>query len=427
MKKISIIGAGLAGSEAALYLARKGILVDLYEMRPSKYTPAHVSKNYGELVCSNSLKSTQIDNACGLLKEEMRSLSSIILESGEVNKVPSGNSLSVDRDAFSDYITRKIIENPLINVITSEVEIIPQGICIIATGPLTTDGLVSEITRITGVDQLHFFDASAPIIEKDSIDMNKAYFKSRFERGDADFLNLAMNKQEYEIFYNELVNARRATLREFEKNYFDGCMPIEEMASRGVDTLRYGPLNYKGLRKDEDHRPYAVVQLRQDNVIGSLYNLVGFQTSLTYSEQKRVFRLIPGLENAEFVRYGLMHRNTYVNAPSVLNPDLSLKNAPNIFIAGQLSGVEGYVESAASGLVAAINAYRRLENKEMVVFPKQTILGSLMYYLHFANPEAFSPMNANFGIVEGVNKTNRLAYAENSLVVIKEFVKKENL
>lgn len=422
MEKINVIGAGLAGSEAALYIANKGIRVDLYEMRPIKKSEAHTTNLFGELVCSNSLKNTSLENASGLLKAEMHILNSVVLESASRNSVPAGASLSVDRELFSTYITNKINANPLIKVINKEVVSIEEGITIIATGPLTSEELTKRIVSITGSKQLHFFDASAPIIEKDSINLETAYFKSRFEKGDADYLNCAMNEQEYLNFYNELINAKLGPIHDFDKVYFEGCMPVEVIAKRGLDTLRYGPLNYKGLRKDENHRPHAVVQLRQDNVSASLYNLVGFQTNLTYGEQKRVFRLIPGLENAEFVRYGLMHRNTFVNAPTVLNKDGSLKNNENIFIAGQLSGVEGYVESAASGIFCAINAVRKLRKQQTVVFPRTTMIGSLMYYLNNANPESFSPMNANFGIVEGVNKKNRLEFSQASLLNIQQFI-----
>jgi methylenetetrahydrofolate--tRNA-(uracil-5-)-methyltransferase len=420
MQKVNIIGAGLAGSEAAYYLAKKGIPVRLYEMRPVKMTPAHHTENFGELVCSNSLKNKNLDNACGLLKAEIDVLGSIIMEASKSTSVPAGNALSVDRFLFSQKITELIKSEPLIEIIHEEVTTIPEGITIIASGPLTSDALTKNIQELIGENFLNFFDASAPIIEKDSINMDIAYFKSRYEQGDNSYINCPFTKEEYELFYNELINAKLAPLHDFDKSYFSACMPIEVMAKKGKDTMRYGPLKPKGLRRDENHRPYAVLQLRQDNVSGSLYNMVGFQTNLTYPEQRRVFRLIPGLENAEFVRYGLMHRNTYVNAPKVLNKDLSLKNYPNVYIAGQLSGVEGYVESAATGLVAAMNVYQKLIGKEPINFTLKTMLGNLLNYLENANPADFAPMNANFGIFLDAIKADRLALAEKSLETIKE-------
>lgn len=420
MQKVNIIGAGLAGSEAAYYLAKKGIPVRLYEMRPVKMTPAHHTENFGELVCSNSLKNKNLDNACGLLKAEIDVLGSIIMEASKSTSVPAGNALSVDRFLFSQKITELIKSEPLIEIIHEEVTTIPEGITIIASGPLTSDALTKNIQELIGENFLNFFDASAPIIEKDSINMDIAYFKSRYEQGDNSYINCPFTKEEYELFYNELINAKLAPLHDFDKSYFSACMPIEVMAKKGKDTMRYGPLKPKGLRRDENHRPYAVLQLRQDNVSGSLYNMVGFQTNLTYPEQRRVFRLIPGLENAEFVRYGLMHRNTYVNAPKVLNKDLSLKNYPNVYIAGQLSGVEGYVESAATGLVAAMNVYQKLIGKEPINFTLKTMLGNLLNYLENANPADFAPMNANFGIFLDAIKADRLALAEKALETIKE-------
>lgn len=420
MQKVNIIGAGLAGSEAAYYLAKKGIPVRLYEMRPVKMTPAHHTENFGELVCSNSLKNKNLDNACGLLKAEIDILGSIIMEASKSTSVPAGNALSVDRFLFSQKITELIKSEPLIEIFHEEVTTIPEGITIIASGPLTSDALTKNIQELIGENFLNFFDASAPIIEKDSINMDIAYFKSRYEQGDNSYINCPFTKEEYELFYNELINAKLAPLHDFDKSYFSACMPIEVMAKKGKDTMRYGPLKPKGLRRDENHRPYAVLQLRQDNVSGSLYNMVGFQTNLTYPEQRRVFRLIPGLENAEFVRYGLMHRNTYVNAPKVLNKDLSLKNYPNVYIAGQLSGVEGYVESAATGLVAAMNVYQKLIGKEPINFTLKTMLGNLLNYLENANPADFAPMNANFGIFLDAIKADRLALAEKALETIKE-------
>ena len=406
MKEINVIGAGLAGVEAANYLANRGFKVNLYEQRPVKNTLAHHTDLFGELVCSNSLKSNKIDNACGLLKEEMRHMGSLTMESASINSVPSGNALSVDRTLFAQYITNKIKSNQNINVIYGEVTKIPTGITIVATGPLTSEGLLNELTSITGEKTFSFFDASAPIVEKDSIDFNKAYYKSRYEQGDDSYINCAMNKEEYERFYNELITAELANIHDFDTIYFEGCMPVEAIAKRGEKTLRYGPLKPMGLGKTKDDRPYAVVQLRQDDVSASLYNIVGFQTNLTYSEQKRVFGLIPGLENARFVRYGLMHRNTFICAPLCLNKNLSLKNNENVFIAGQLSGVEGYVESAATGLLAAIYAEKKANGieKETELIPVDTMLGCLINYITMCSPKNFSPMNSNFGIMYNVSK-----------------------
>lgn len=420
---VNIIGAGLAGCEAAYFLARHNIKVNLYEMRPNVKTGAHHTSNFSELVCSNSLKSKSIDNACGLLKEEIKTLGSIIMESANVNSVPGGNALTVDRDGFSTYITNKIENNPNINIFYEEVTSIPEGYSIICSGPLTSEKLIDELKRITGREFFHFFDASSPIIAKDSIDMNIAYKKARYDQGDDSYINCPLDRTEYYNFVSELLNAKKADLHDFDTNYFDGCMPIEIMASRGIDTLRYGPLKPKGLEKADGTRPYAVVQLRQDNVMASLYNIVGFQTNLTYPEQRRVFSMIPGLKNAEFFRYGLMHRNTYINAPSLLNFDLSLKNNTQIFIAGQLCGVEGYVESAAMGLYAAIVLFLKLSNID-VDFPKNTMLYSLINYIINANPTFFSPMNANYGIMYGVTKNNRLEIAEKSIKSIIEFKNK---
>lgn len=417
---INIIGGGLAGSEAANFLANKGYKVTLYEMRPNKTTGAHHTDKLGELVCSNSLKSKSLDNACGLLKEEIKTLDSLMMEAALNSEVPSGNALGVDRELFSLYITSKIKNNKNIKIINEEITSLPKGINIICTGPLTSEGLIKEIKNITNSDVFHFFDASSPIIKLDSIDMNIAYKKSRYDQDDASYINCPFTKDEYYEFIKELTSAKIAPIHDFDTNYFEGCMPIEVMAKRGIDTLRFGPLKPKGLEKDNGERPFAVVQLRQDNVIGDLYNIVGFQTNLIYKEQKRVFSLIPGLKDATFIRYGLMHRNTYVNAPMILNYDLSLKTNNDIYIAGQLSGVEGYVESAATGLYAAICLYNKLENNKLE-FPKNTMLYSLINYIINANPKYFSPMNANYGIVYGVNKNNRLEFGNNSIKSINEF------
>ena len=421
--KINIIGAGLAGCEAAHFLANKGFEVNLFEMRPIKQTGAHHSEKFAELVCSNSLKSKNLDNACGLLKEEIKEMGSIIMESALINSVPGGNALTVDRDNFAAYIDEKIRKNPNIHIFNEEVTELKEGINVICSGPLTSENLVEELKKYTKDNFLHFFDASAPIVLSSSIDMDIAYKKARYDQGDDSYINCPMNKEEYHTFLKELLGAQKALVHDFDTQYFEGCMPVEVIASRGVDTLRFGPLKPKGLRNphDDDKTPYAVIQLRQDNVFATLYNIVGFQTNLTYGEQKRVFSLIPGLQNAEFVRYGLMHRNTYVNAPSLLKADLSLKENENIFIGGQLSGVEGYVESAATGLYIAYAIYAKLKGIQFN-FPKNTMLYSLIHYIINANPKDFAPMNANFGIMYGVTKNNRLEVATNSLKSIKIFV-----
>lgn len=421
MEKIQIIGAGLAGSEAAYYLANKGYQVVLYEMRPTKMTPAHHTSLFGELVCSNSLKSNRLENACGLLKEEMRHMGSLTMEAAEVSKVPSGQALSVDRTLFASTITEKIKSHPKIQIIEEEIKEIPEGIVILASGPLTSSSLTKALQEKIGTETLSFFDACSPIVEKDSIDFTKAYYKSRYEQGDDSYINCAMNKEEYERFYDALVHAELAPLHDFDRvNYFEACMPIEAIAKRGEKTLRYGPLKPMGLRRTPEDRPYAVVQLRQDNVSASLYNIVGFQTNLTYAEQKRVFSMIPGLENATFVRYGLMHRNTYLCAPACLNENLTLKQDENVYVAGQLSGVEGYVESAATGLLAAIYIDQKLKKGHVEIIPQTTMLGSLVFYITHAAVKHFSPMNANYGIMYQASK-DRLAVADRSLSSLKEW------
>lgn len=407
MKRINVIGGGLAGSEACYYLLKKGYKVHLYEMRPKVNDDAHHTSYFGELVCSNSLKSKRLDNACGLLKEEMRILGSLTMEAAKIAEVPSGNALSVDRDEFAKYITDKLKSFPNLIIHNEEVVDFLDGINIIATGPLTSLKLAKKIEEKIGNDNLFFFDASAPIIEKDSVDLSIAYYKSRYDQGDDSYLNCPFSKEEYDHFYNELINAKLANIHEFDKSYFEGCMPIEVLAKRGYDTLRYGPLKPKGLQLLDRPKAYAVVQLRQDNLKGNLYNIVGFQTNLTYPEQKRVFSLIPGLKNVKFYRYGLMHRNSYICSPIALNKDLSLKKNSNVFISGQLSGVEGYVESSAIGILSAIIVDQIMQNKEVVFPPLNSMLGSLYNYIINANPKYFSPMNANFGILLGSNKENR--------------------
>lgn len=420
---INVIGGGLAGSEASLYLANKGYKVRLYEQKPIKKSPAHHLDGFGELVCSNSLKNKNLDNACGLLKEEMKYFGSIMMKAACQSEVPAGNALSVDRDIFSEYITKAINNNPNIEVINEVVTTFKDGINIIATGPLTDEDLSKEIATMLGEEHFYFYDAAAPIIEASSIDMNIAYRKSRYDQGDDSYINCPFTKEEYDIFYNELINAQRATLHDFDK-VFEGCMPIEVMALRGEKTLRFGPLKPKGLEYN-GNKPYAVLQLRQDNVSASLYNMVGFQTNLTYGEQKRVFSLIPGLKNAKFVRYGLMHRNSYICAPKFLNSDFSIKGHENIYIVGQLSGVEGYVESAASGLLCAVYIDRKLKGKEFNKIPDTTMMGSIVNYITHASVKNFAPMNANFGIMLNITK-DKNEVASRSIESLKEWIKQNN-
>ena len=394
MQEINVIGGGLAGTEAAYQIAKRGILVHLYEMKPKKFSPAHSNENLAEIVCSNSFKSNLITNACGLLKEELRRLGSLLISCADETKVPAGQALAVDRNHFSQLVTRKIEEMPQIHVIHEEVSKIPEGITIIATGPLTSEALSEEIARLTGKERLFFYDAAAPIILKESIDMEKAFTADRYGKGESDYINCPMTKEEYEAFYTELIAAERVELHDFEKRQlFEGCMPIEEMARRGEQTLTFGPLKPVGF----DKKYHAVVQLRQDNQEDTLYNMVGFQTNLKFGEQKRVFSMIPALAHAEFVRYGVMHRNTYINASKLLDTTYRLKNT-NIYFAGQISGVEGYVESIASGLVAAFNAVQLYKGEAPIIFPEETVIGALAKYISTPNQD-FQPMNANFGIL----------------------------
>lgn len=404
--EVLVIGGGLAGSEAAYYLANRGIKTTLIEMKPKKFTPAHESENFGELVCSNSLKSNDFyANACGLLKQEMRLLGSMIIEAADATKVPAGAALAVDREKFSAYITEKLKTCPNLTLVSDEVTALPSDLegknqcAIIATGPLTSDALSEDILRYTG-GGLHFYDASAPIISADSVDMSCAFTGDRYGKGTGDYINCPMTKEEYYHFVDELLAAERAHLHEFEKGeIFEGCMPLEVMASRGRDTLRYGTLKPVGLFDEDGKRPYAVLQLRKENEEGTTYNLVGFQTNLKFPEQKRVFSMIPALKNAEFLRYGVMHRNTYIQSPDVLNRDFSVKNNRRLFFAGQITGVEGYVESAASGLLAAIHLADELLGMPARVFDNQTVCGALE--THISTPtKDFQPMNANFGILE---------------------------
>ena len=421
---IKIIGAGLAGCEAANYLANKGYKVKLFEKRPKVNSPAHHSDLFGELVCSNSLKSKKEDNACGILKEEINLLGSLMMEASRHSEVPGGDSLAVDRTLFASYITNKVKSNKNIEISYENVEKIDpdDGYTLICTGPLTDETLLQEINKISGEKSSSFFDASAPIIYKNSIDFSKVFIKGRYEQKEEGYINCPMNKDEYLRFYNELINAKKAPLHEFDTKYFEGCLPVEVIASRGVDTLRFGPLKPKGLERDGEEF-YAVVQLRQDDLIGDFFNMVGFQTNLTYGEQKRVFSLIPGLENAKFARFGLMHRNSYVFAPKVLNSDLSMKKAKNVFICGQLCGVEGYVESAASGLLAAYYLDLRLQNKPFKELSFYSILGALIRYITHTGANNFSPMNANFGIVYKANKDSKENVRKRALGSIEVFKK----
>lgn len=418
---INIIGAGLAGSEAAYQIAKRGIKVNLYEMKPIKKTPAHHSDNFGELVCSNSLKSMSIENASGLLKEEMKELDSLIIKAAYASSVKAGQALSVDREAFSSYITDELESNKLINIINEEVTSIPKGITIIATGPLTSDKLSEEIAKLLDEKYLYFYDASSPIIETNSINFDIAFKKSRYDKGDADYINCPFNKEQFFAFYNELINAQRVPLHDFEKElHFEACMPIEVIAKGGHRSLTFGPMKPVGLTPPNGEKPFAVVQLRQDNAIGDLYNIVGFQTNLTWKEQDRVFKMIPGLENAKIYRYGVMHRNTYINAPKHLNKYMQVKTNQSIFFAGQLSGVEGYIESSASAILAAINAVRLLNNRPLLELPTTTVLGSLIHYICNASAKDFRPMNSNYGIMINRSK-DKLEIAQKSLEDLKKW------
>lgn len=438
MSVVKIIGAGLAGCEAAWQAARLGAQVELYEMKPHKFSPAHHSDGFAELVCSNSLRSNQLNNAVGLLKEEMHRMGSLIIEAAYATAVPAGSALAVNRELFSAYITEKIKSHPNITVISGEVtEIDTDAVTVVASGPLTSDALAKKISEITGGTELHFYDAAAPIVDFSSINTEVAFFASRYGKGEpTDYLNCPMTKEQYDAFYNALVTAEVAELKSFDAEsqkdltVFEGCMPVEVMASRGYDTLRFGPMKPVGLpvpSTGED--AYATVQLRRENVEGTMYNIVGFQTHLTFGEQKRVFGMIPGLENAEFFRYGVMHRNTYMNSPGLLSDVYSMINNPDLFFAGQMTGVEGYVESASSGFVAGMNAARRALGLEPFVFPAETVIGALASYVSRGGLSSkFQPMNANFGIIapldkkiKGGKKFRNEAYAERSLEIVKGF------
>ncbi len=427
--EIKVIGAGLAGSEAAYFLAERGVNVALYDIKPKAFTPAHSNKNFGELVCSNSLKSKDVyGNACGLLKEEMRILGSLTMEAAEYAQVPAGGALAVDRDAFARFITEKLKSHKNIKIISQEVTSVPEGRCIIATGPLTTDALSNDISAICG-GQLHFYDASAPIIARDSIDFDKCFFGDRYGKGGDDYINCPLNKDEYKCFIAALLTAGKAVLHDFDKReIFEGCMPLEVMASRGEESLRFANLKPVGLKDKDGNRFYAVLQLRKENEQGTAYNLVGCQTNLKFGEQKRVFSIIPALKNAEFLRYGVMHRNTFINSPQCLNADFSLKTNPETFFAGQITGVEGYVESAASGILAAVHMLVRLKGDTPKIPDNTTVMGALSAHISGANVN-FQPMNANFGILKPLDKVIRdkkqryAALAERALESIKQYKK----
>ncbi|TEB16557.1 Methylenetetrahydrofolate--tRNA-(uracil-5-)-methyltransferase TrmFO [Pelotomaculum sp. FP] len=400
-RTVTIIGAGLAGSEAAWQVARKGIKVKLYEMRPDKQTPAHRGSLFAELVCSNSLRASSLENAVGLLKEEMRRMGSLIMHCADKFRVPAGGALAVDRELFSSCVTETLYQHPLIEICRTEVTAIPEDdTVILATGPLTSEAMAESIRQFSGEEYLYFYDAVAPIVSGDSINMDQVFRSSRYGKGEAAYLNCPMDEEQYQTFWDALVKAEKAPRKEFEQStHFEGCLPVEVLAARGKDTLLYGPLKPVGLIDPKTgKRPFAVVQLRQENADATMYNLVGFQTGLKWSEQTRVFRLIPGLEKAEFLRLGVMHRNTYINSPALLNPTYESKKRPGLFFAGQLTGVEGYVESSAAGLVAGINAARRAAGKETLAFPGDTGHGSLAHYITSADPAHFQPMNISFGL-----------------------------
>ncbi|WP_319471086.1 FADH(2)-oxidizing methylenetetrahydrofolate--tRNA-(uracil(54)-C(5))-methyltransferase TrmFO [uncultured Trichococcus sp.] len=430
-KTVTVIGAGLAGSEAAFQIAEQGIHVDLYEMRPQKMTPAHHTSGFAELVCTNSLRANQVTNAAGLIKEEMRHLNSLIIKAADATALPAGGALAVDRDAFSAYVTKTLEDHPNITIHPDELTELPEGLTVVATGPLTSERLGQSIQNFIEMEGLYFYDAAAPVLEKDSIDMEKVYLKSRYDKGEAAYLNCPMTKEEFETFYRELIAAEVAPLKEFEEEkYFDGCMPFEVMASRGEKTLLFGPMKPVGLEDPKTGKiPYAVVQLRQDNAAGSLYNIVGFQTHLKWGEQKRILRLIPGLENVEIVRYGVMHRNTFLNSPKILRSTYQSQKRDDLFFAGQMTGVEGYVESAASGLLAGLNAARLAKGQECVVFPKETMIGAMSHYITNTDSKHFQPMNANFGIIEPLGgkkirdkQLKNQMIADKALAALDEFV-----
>ncbi|MES5856750.1 FADH(2)-oxidizing methylenetetrahydrofolate--tRNA-(uracil(54)-C(5))-methyltransferase TrmFO [Bacillus cereus group sp. RP29] len=427
---VNVIGAGLAGSEAAYQIAKRGVQVRLYEMRPVRQTPAHHTNKFAELVCSNSLRANTLTNAVGVIKEEMRLMDSVIIRAADECSVPAGGALAVDRHEFAAKVTEYVKNHPNVTVVNEEITEIPEGPTVIATGPLTSPDLSAQLKELTGEDYFYFYDAAAPIVEKDSIDMNKVYLKSRYDKGEAAYLNCPMTEEEFDRFYEALIAAETVPLKEFEKEiFFEGCMPVEVMASRGRQTLVFGPMKPVGLEDPKTGKtPYAVVQLRQDDAAGTLYNIVGFQTHLKWGPQKEVLQLIPGLENAEIVRYGVMHRNTFINSPNLLRPTYQYKQRDDLFFAGQMTGVEGYVESAASGLLAGINAARLVKGEEPVVLPPVTAMGSMANYITATNAKNFQPMNANFGLFAPLEKKIKKkaerneAYAARALETIRNFV-----
>ncbi|WP_412838560.1 FADH(2)-oxidizing methylenetetrahydrofolate--tRNA-(uracil(54)-C(5))-methyltransferase TrmFO [Bacillus paranthracis] len=427
---VNVIGAGLAGSEAAYQIAKRGVQARLYEMRPVKQTPAHHTDKFAELVCSNSLRANTLTNAVGVIKEEMRLMDSVIIRAADECSVPAGGALAVDRHEFAAKVTEYVKNHPNVTVVNEEITEIPEGPTVIATGPLTSPDLSAQLKELTGEDYFYFYDAAAPIVEKDSIDMNKVYLKSRYDKGEAAYLNCPMTEEEFDRFYEALIAAETVPLKEFEKEiFFEGCMPVEVMASRGRQTLVFGPMKPVGLEDPKTGKtPYAVVQLRQDDAAGTLYNIVGFQTHLKWGPQKEVLQLIPGLENAEIVRYGVMHRNTFINSPNLLRPTYQYKQRDDLFFAGQMTGVEGYVESAASGLLAGINAARLVKGEEPVVLPPVTAMGSMANYITATNAKNFQPMNANFGLFAPLEKKIKKkaerneAYAARALETIRNFV-----
>ena len=430
-REVKIIGAGLAGAEAAWQLAKKNIPVKLYEMRPEKMTDAHQSGYFSELVCSNSLRSNQLDNAAGLLKEELRQLQSLLISVADEVALPAGGALAVDRETFSKKVTELLLKEPLIEIRHEEVtKIDPSDLTIIASGPLTSQNLFNEIKKLTGEDTLYFYDAAAPIVTTESIDMDNAFWQSRYDKGSGyDYLNCPLSREEYENFYQELIHSKWVETKDFEKEiFFEGCMPIETMASRGKETLLYGPMKPVGLINPKDSKtPYAVVQLRRDNLSGSLMNIVGFQTRMLWNEQKRVLGCIPALKNAEIVRYGVMHRNTFINAPKLINEFNQLKSCKNIFFAGQITGVEGYIESITSGYLSALYMRKYINNNDLVTMPSEIAMGSLMNYLVQSNPDSFQPMNINFGLMPKLEvkiknkKERKLWYAERALMILKQY------
>lgn len=420
MPEVIVVGAGLAGAEAAWQLAERGIAVRLIEMRPHTMTPAHKTGQFAELVCSNSLRSDALTNAVGVLKEEMRQLGSVIMKTADELKLPAGSALAVDREAFACRVTETVSSHPLITVVREEVTEIPGAPCIIASGPLTSPALTSSIRQFLDQESFYFYDAAAPIIERDSIDFSQAYFKSRYDKGEADYINCPMTRDQFEAFYDALISAETVPLKAFEKEiYFEGCMPFEEMARRGQKTLLFGPMKPVGLNRPDGSRPYAVVQLRQDNAAASLYNIVGFQTHLTWPEQRRILRMIPGLENCNIVRYGVMHRNSYISSPTCLKETYQTLKRDDLFFAGQMTGVEGYVESAASGLSAGLHCARLMLGLPVTAFPRTCMIGAMAYYITHTDPHSFQPMNANFGILplkEPVKKSERKeAYGRQAL------------